>query len=274
MADTKEIAEEMKFMWRCKNNDCVDGFIFNSSLRAGSIFGLIMQAIIEILFHYVIISYWTYQKNDILYLIMVLISILRLGIFGYCYKAINTTDFDMCLKATYAIQLVSLFQYLNTCIIGLAMVCQMDILGRTRDHPIEYVSFTVLAVLMNSFSVYVAYLVFSFTKHLGLGNLDLINGLISRNAIPNAHIPTSGYGNITTLVIGQNLTNTDINLINTGCQFNSLEKIVLTDPRDLLFAQSAHEAIVNGMTLPSGVRVPYPSDSRAWKIVGNEIILK
>jgi hypothetical protein len=31
---------------------------------------------------------------------------------------------------------------------------------------------------------------------------------------------------------------------------------------------------VTGMTLPSGVEVPCSTDARAWRFVGNEIILK
>jgi hypothetical protein len=78
--------------------------------------------------------------------------------------------------------------------------------------------------------------------------------------------------NITTYVIGQNPIVSDINSLNTD-QFVSLEKIVLKDPRDIRFAQSAQQAIVNGMILPSGTKIPIPTDERTWRIVGSEILL-
>jgi hypothetical protein len=53
-----------------------------------------------------------------------------------------------------------------------------------------------------------------------------------------------------------------------------LEKINLNDPLDIAFAQSAQGAIVSGISLPSGIKVPDARDGKTWKIIENEIILK
>jgi hypothetical protein len=50
-------------------------------------------------------------------------------------------------------------------------------------------------------------------------------------------------------------------------------KITLMHPDDLLFAKNFQNSVVNEVTLPSGIRVPNGVEGKAWRIVGNEIIL-
>ena len=47
------------------------------------------------------------------------------------------------------------------------------------------------------------------------------------------------------------------------------EAIKLTEPNDILFSNIAQEAIINGATLPSGLKV---SNDGEWKIYGNFVI--
>jgi hypothetical protein len=47
---------------------------------------------------------------------------------------------------------------------------------------------------------------------------------------------------------------------------------VLNDAKDVQFAQSAQDAIVNGMVLPSGIRIPVSGGE--WRITGKDILLK
>jgi hypothetical protein len=53
-----------------------------------------------------------------------------------------------------------------------------------------------------------------------------------------------------------------------------LEKIVLNNPLDITFAQSAQGAMVSGIALPSGIKVPDAMEGKIWKIKGNEIVLE
>jgi hypothetical protein len=75
------------------------------------------------------------------------------------------------------------------------------------------------------------------------------------------------------LVIGQGFTDDDISSLNR-VQFAVLEKIVLNNPLDITFAQSAQGAMVSGIALPSGIKVPDARERKIWKIKGNEIVLE
>jgi hypothetical protein len=265
MADNKQTAETMRFLHNF--NYSADASFLGTSLRSSTKIGLFILTIIEFTFHGVFLSYpWFFRPDDSLYLFAIVASVLRLIVLHYCYKAINSTDFEKCLKGTKAIQLTTVAHTINCLVLLIASFLSLQIFGY-RAHlgcawPLIIPG--TLSVLIN---LYVAYLMFSFTKHLGLGNLDVINGIN-----PNALIPGS-LRNITTLVIGRDPTTSEINYVEAESEYISLEKIVLKDPKDIQFAESAQEAIVNGMILPSGVKIPIPVDNKTWKIVGNEIIL-
>jgi hypothetical protein len=266
MADNKTIAEQMKFFWRF--NKLANSAVCGISLRKGTQFGLFALVAIEALWLMIFPGFTGMGDFSLIYVVMWTLA--RLAVLICCQKAASGGDFDKCLKATYAIQTLTICNLVNTCVTLIAMGGAGRLFGVYVPHIHEIESLVPLAAFV-CLNLYVTYLMFSFTKHLGLENLEIIDGVQSA-LIPNAGA-TSDYRNITTLVIGQNPTVTDINSLNTAGQFTSLDKVVLNDPRDIQFAQSAQQAVVNGMTLPSGVRIPVPSDSRTWRIVGSEILL-
>jgi hypothetical protein len=266
MVDNKQLAEEMTFLFKYKDTS-TDRCLYNTSLRKGATIGFSILVAIEVFFHIGLNSASLLCLNDCLYLYIILGSILRVAVIYYCYMAMKSNDFTKCLYGTYAIQITTLVQAFNTVVVLLAIILDMRIFG-SRLWFGSMLPYFVLAILSICLNTYVSYIIFSFTKHLGLGNEDIING-----DKLNALLPQPSCRSITTLVIGQNPSESDISYINTKGQFNALEKIVLNDPKDIVFAQSAQHAIINGMTLPSGVKIPMTCDSRNWKITGNEISL-
>jgi hypothetical protein len=220
----------------------------------------------EIYYHYLAIAYL--GVRDVSYIHAFIFSLARLGVFIYCLKGIEKNDFDHCEKGHLAMNIATLSNlvsclilFVSIFIFGLSLYSGWG--GYVRGFNCLLFGAIYLAV-----NLYIPYIYFSFTKHLGLGNIELINGRNNRSITLQ-----SGYQGVNTLIIGQGHTDSDINRLN-NTQLSVLEKIVLSNPLDIAFAQSAQNAIVSGISLPSGVRVPDARDSKTWKIVENEIILQ
>jgi hypothetical protein len=268
MEDDKTIAEEMKFFWRFNSN--ANSVLWGLPLREGTQIGLNILWIVEVVWLVILPLFPGEVDFSLLYVI--LWTLVRFSVLTYCFVAAGRIDFQMCLNGTYAIQTLTICHILNTCITLIAMVAEGRLFGTPvpRLHnPYVFVALVSLAVLV-CLNLYVTYIMFSFTKHLGLGNEDILNG-VRPIAISSLNVQAPNDFTNTSLLIGLNPT--DINSFNTSGQFVSLDKIVLNDPRDVQFAQSAQQAIVNGMALPSGISIPIPPDNRTWRIVGSEILL-
>jgi hypothetical protein len=265
MADIKTKAEQMKFFWRF--NKLANSAVCGLSLRKGTQYGLFSLIALEMLWLTFFPVYTGIRDFSLIYL--VIWTLVRFAVLICCQRFSLGDNFEDCLKGTYTIQTMTVCNLLNTCVTLIAMGGSLFGAYVPHLHEMEFLVPLAAFVCLN---LYVTYLMFSLTKHLGLGNIDIIDGIRSSTLIPNAEA-ASDYKNITTLVIGQNQMVTDINSLNTSGQFVLLDKIVLNDPRDVQFAQSAQQAIVNGMTLPSGISIPISSDSRTWRIVGSEILL-
>jgi hypothetical protein len=265
MTDNKRTAESMKFL--TKYDYSVTGSIYNLSLRTNTKLGLYTLAFIEFLFHF-FLSYILPMPEDPLYLFAIVGSVLRLFIFYYSLTAINCNDFEKCYKGTILLQIATGMHTINCLVLSLAIILEKSIFGY-RVHLDCSWPLIILGACSVIFNLYVSYLMFSFSKHLGMGNLDIIDG-INQNALMSGS--KVSFISTTTLVIGDNTPSHDINYLKARSAYISIDKIMLTDPRDVQFAQSVPEAVVNGMTLPSGIKIPY-SDGKYWRIQGNEIIL-
>jgi hypothetical protein len=147
------------------------------------------------------------------------------------------------------------------------LICDMDICRRRMpDHPLVYIT----AVIMTAKNFYSLYIIYSFIHHLADGNIDLIEGRAFRlNDTSNFSevLVRPAVRRIYVANCGQTQTEgTETN------EYSMVDKITLTNAFDLTFAQSAQNAVISGVTLPSGLRVPIAKDGKDWRIVGNEIL--
>jgi hypothetical protein len=135
-------------------------------------------------------------------------------------------------------------------------------------HPEDMVLPGIIILIFICINVYIYYILFSFTKHLGLGN----EILISNNKPTSIPQNNQDSRNLSALLPPNNQS-TELIINNTFTQYVSLEKIVLNFPNDITFAQSAQNSIVKNLVLPSGFETPSGRDGTSWKIEGNEIVL-
>jgi hypothetical protein len=193
---------------------------------------------------------------------------LRLLTLYYNYNSVKTKSFNKCLDGLKAIQIATLVSIFSTLPLFLVIFFGPIIHARDVHQPLQTLTHLLSCSISIVVYVYVSYLIFSFIKHLGFSNMDVVDGVLFKryNMPPECRF-------VTTLIIGQNPTSESISFVKNN-KFVLLERIVLNDVRDIEFIASAQDAVVSGMTLPSGVEVPSPSDVRAWRVVGNEIILK
>jgi hypothetical protein len=81
----------------------------------------------------------------------------------------------------------------------------------------------------------------------------------------NTSLIGSSY-EVNTQVSGSSYTELNINSL-------PIERMVLYHPVDLVFAQTAQNAILNGSCLPSGTVVPAARGGKNWRLIGIEIVL-
>jgi hypothetical protein len=134
-------------------------------------------------------------------------------------------------------------------------------------HPEDMVLSGITILIFICINVYIYYILFSFTKHFGLGNEALIF-----NNKPTS-VPVNHDSRNLSALLPANNQSTELVINSTFTQYPGLEKIVLNYPNDITFAQSAQNAIVNNLVLPSGFKIPPGRHEKSWKIEGNEIVL-
>jgi hypothetical protein len=216
---------------------------------------------------------------------VVLLSLVRLVVILKLSKAFEQNNFSQIILVYRKLKKLTCFQIFNMTVF--IITCATDIkIGEYWSSMLFNVQEVLITVACTAFNVYTLYIFYSYTKHLGLGNLAIINGTYA--AAVNT---TSNYGeilvapgtvrsNLSVLNIGNPLTNTgvaninDANACQTGSSYPSFEdKIVLSLPGDIAFCQTAQNAIINGIILPSGLKVPAGKDGKNWRVIGSEIIL-
>jgi hypothetical protein len=258
MEDSKEKVNNLKFLFYYNLEDNIaNSFLSLTSLKTGSQLGLAFLCLTDIIFHIILIAN---SLRDVSNIYAIIATLLRFAVFIYFCGGIEKNDLDQCLKGCFYLNIATLV-ILYCCLIALiGCIFGMTIFGFWPYFNLPVIIFLPLGVMLN---VYVTYACLSFTKHLAMGNIDLINGKLN----------LTGYEGVNTLIIGHGFTDDDISSLNR-VQFAVLEKIVLNNPLDLTFAQSAQGAMVSGIALPSGIKVPDAREGKIWKIKGNEIVLE
>jgi hypothetical protein len=258
MEELKEKANDLKFLSFLKIDDYIaNNFLSSFSLKTGSQLGLAVLCLTDIVFQIFFIMAGLRDTSSIY---ATLASIFRIAIFLYNYAGIEKNELEQCIKGCFYLNIATLVLLYCCFIAVIGCISDMTIFGFRPWFNITIVLSVILWVILN---VYVTYTCLSFTKHLAMGNIDLINGKLN----------LTGYEGVNTLVIGHGFTDDDISSLNR-VQFAVLEKIVLNNPLDLTFAQSAQGAMVSGIALPSGIKVPDAREGKIWKIKGNEIVLE
>jgi hypothetical protein len=270
MSDITRKAEKLTFICNNKWNyePITNGYLV--SIRSMSKIALFSLVIQEVLFYVFGLPSSCIRSFEAQFYIF-LLSIVRIVVFVKAYKAICANDFGACYKHYKNLRRLTILQLVN--------IAAMTIL---RPYLIVFDIVILTPVILNIYSLYV---LFSFTKYLGLGNLEIIDSnpppiavplSMSNNTTELLNQPVTDYRNIvnnaTSLVIGAQNEVSDINDINSHSMI-VLEKIALTSSIDISFAQSAQNAIVNDLVLPSGVRVPTGKHGMCWRIAGTDIIL-
>jgi hypothetical protein len=248
MDDKNQKAKELKFLFYSDlNEQLADNFLFFIPLKSGVIIGLLLLIIFEIYYHYLAIAY--FGVRDVSYIHAFIFSLARLGVFIYCLKGIDRDDFDHCEEGHLAMNISTLANLVSCLILFIGIfIFGLRPYNGWNGYVRSFIYFLFVAIFLG-INLYIPYIYFSFTKHLGLGNINLINGGNNRSISLQ-----SGYQGVNTLIIGQGHVDSDSdNLSNT--QLVVSEKITLSDPLDIAFAQSAQGAIVSGVSLPSGIKV-------------------
>jgi hypothetical protein len=160
--------------------------------------------------------------------------------------------------------------------------------------------FYVLGFVIN---LYFCYVIFSMTKELGMGNLDVRVeptqcNTTTPNTIPYSYNPPT-YAQPKVLQTDpctyeasppSNINNNAVldyqcsmrTEVGSRRRSNAIanvsypafeDKILLFDPNDIAFAKMSQNTIVNDSTLPSGLKVPPGKEGRVWRIIGTEVIL-
>jgi hypothetical protein len=284
MVDNKQKAEKLEFICKKQKIQPADSAILGVSLKVSTSLGILSFLSQELIF---IPMLWdNFNRNPQFWFIyFFLISIARIVACIRFGQALSKNNFTQSVKAYRILKSLTCLQVVNIVVCLISYILQLrcgDFWFQQMFRIEDLLEACVLVVL----NVYTFYIFYSYTKHLGLGNLAIINGTYA--AAVNT---TSNYGeilvapgtvrsNLSVLNIGNPLTNTgvaninDANACQTGSSYPSFEdKIVLSLPGDIAFCQTAQNAIINGIILPSGLKVPAGKDGKNWRVIGSEIIL-
>jgi hypothetical protein len=273
--DIKSKVDDFYFICKGLTLPPADTAVFGISLSQFTRFSLISLIIQEPIFHIFFWSYYSY-RFEIWHIHFFLYSIWRIVTCLCTENATRNKDFDKCIKSYKCIKLMTLIQSCHLLLLFLMVICDIQIGWR---HPPENPLVYVTALLITAMNFYKLYIIFSFIHHLGDGNIELIDGKALRlNA-------TSNYGEILVKPVGNN----NVKSVNIGTpgqtqicvnmdkdengEFSMTDRVTLTNSLDITFAQSAQNAVISEVTLPSGVKVPAARDGKNWRIVGNEILL-
>jgi hypothetical protein len=294
MADYKEKAEKLKFLCRKKNiQPATEAFQGLMSLKAASRLGIYALAGQEILYQF---FFWNCYGNEFhfWYIYIVLISLMRMGVSMKLGKGIRNNDFPVCAKLYNKMTKLTKFQIFNLLVFIMIYLFDMRI---TRHGMLWDFTVPFIAAGCTALNVYILFIFYSFTKHLGLGTLPTGPVVVHHPSnYGEIFVPPTSARNATMLNIGGNsgnLTNTGVTNINSVSNINDttpyhqtyqatqinnsypsfVEKIVLANPVDVSFAQTAQNAVVDEVILPSGIKVPVGRDGKSWRIIGNEIVL-
>jgi hypothetical protein len=238
--DNSEKAKVIKFLFYFEKD-----LINQKSLRTQSLLGLIILIINELAFHVIIFE--KHRIQDVSYIHSIIFSLARLAVFTYCYNAIQKNNIESCIKGSKAMNVVTIIYlvYLTATTIGCfaGMYLYVDLIYP----PSMFIIYDIIAF---AFNIYYPYVYVSFVKHLVIGVIQPIN-----------NSSYDGFFNSFMGIRHLALTNfTAVENTNNAGQYISPhvheDKIIPNDAGDIVFAQSAQNAVVNGICLPSGLKVP------------------
>jgi fumarate reductase subunit C len=284
MVDNKQKAEKLEFICKKQKIQPADSAILGVSLKVSTSLGILSFLSQELIF---IPMLWdNFNRNPQFWFIyFFLISIARIVTCIRFGQALSKNNFTQSVKAYRILKSLTCLQVVNFIISLVSYMLQLRC-GDFWFQQMFRIEDLLEAGLLVVLNVYTLYIFYSYTKHLGLGNFALIN--VANTAAVNTSsnygeilvAPGTARSNLSVLNVGNPLTNTGVTNINdaNACQAGSSypsfeDKIVLNHPGDIAFCQTAQNAIINGIVLPSGLKVPSGKDGKNWRVIGNEITL-
>jgi hypothetical protein len=259
MSSHKQKAENIKFIIGDKSIEPVDSAFFGLSLRKGTQLGLLSLIIQEPIFHY---FFWNnFDHNFQFWHIHLLIySIFRVIVCLMLDKATKNNDFHACLNPYKKLKFMTLIQIFNTLLCFTLAANNIHANITMPRNPLLYQVAFIITIL----NVYTLYIIYSFIKNLGFGNFDLIEG---RKIKIGQLLTFSNKSSSSDSTMASKSKSAKV------LKYPKCERIVLTNPADIAFAQNAQNAIIDDLMLPSGIKVPCLRNSKSWRIIGNEVIL-
>jgi hypothetical protein len=230
MADNMEKLGKVYFIFR--------KFKINHLLH-GRVLNLKLLARLAIINHFIqeyiftIILLYTYLDWIVIY--SILLSIYRIYVGSNMLIGIGKGDFMTCYRYYKRFNLLMNFQIFNTAIILVSAYYDSELANSKRNDIFSSYDWFVLVV---GFNILILYVLYSYTIELGVGRIE-------------------GSGS-------------SQRLVEEADRFNNASEIALTQPEDIDYLKNAQCAVVNGLTLPSGLKVP-DGDGLIWRVMGNKI---
>jgi hypothetical protein len=259
MSNFKEKAEKLKFLNKKNQTDPISS-VGPLSLKTSAKLSTLILFIQELAFIAHIFTYFEVYQFWFIYVIT--FSLYRMAVLVKFKKGINTNNYILCEKMYIKMKKLTKIQIFNLWVILILWIFEVRVSGHQEIWELSPLVTTIFTFI----NMGLLLVLFSFTKHLGFGDLELINGKVGLGYVEQ-FVPTT-RANVTNLTVG----NVVVDNINSYPTISS-SSIVLTNSMDLAFAHSAQNAVVDDVVLPSGLKVPAGQDGKSWRIIGNEIVM-
>jgi hypothetical protein len=277
MSDNKIIANSMRFLFLFKFAP-VESVFNKISLVRGLQIGLIYMMSMEFFYLLWFNLYFTIIIAAA-FAYTFLLSLFRFALFGYLLFCVFTKkNFAWFYWPTIFSHQFMYLQVLNWFLFELFMISnlyagfirqQEESVTRSAMSAGAAVGWTIISLIFMVVNLYATFLLFSYTKKLGLGE-DQDDSLINRRDTnaprynpPNDFVKENLLPNSTIIHVNSN----------NNVDYSNEEKISLTDQRDVTYALANQSAIVTDTVLPSGLRIPASREGKVWRVIGNDILL-
>jgi hypothetical protein len=246
-----QIAPNMRFLCYILtyNKYCCCGI----PLRPGTIVSLILTIILNI--GVIVLGTTTnFWENGFKLFYIILVSV-QVFFILMAWMSVYIIHFPLCYYANIILQFILVIDIL-TLILSIPMYYGIGInVNLSIEALVIYHTCWLIYIIVATYSTYMLY---SFTKTLGLSRFALRDNVsITRGNVylpPNLNCPSASQ---------DNWSRTSF----------TCEKIILTYPSDIIFAQNVQNSIVDNTVLPSGIVVPPSNNGMRWRVIGNEILL-
>jgi hypothetical protein len=247
----------MKFL--CYTSGYYKSVCCGMPLKVGTVISFLFALIFNIAI-IILVNIFTFWINEIRIYYTTLASV-QIVLIMFSWIFVHSFSFKKCYYANLMFQCLFIFDILTISINVLACFG----IGLQRKPLDTYtivtsVSFWIFYMLITYNAVFMLY---SFTKNLGLAlNLNLnytTDGFVSSEENNSVRYHKHLLG--------------EKDFSRTSSSFFCCDKIVLSDPNDLIFVNTIQNSIVDNVVLPSGVVVPGSVNGMRWRVIGNEILL-